>query len=321
MTDWYYADATNTRQGPVAATDLLRLRQTGRVNDDTLLWREGLSEWLPWRTLQDEFGPDADAAPTSDTWTLEATVPADAGAVLSTSTSQVAAADNGGWRPLTESAATAGGVASPYAPPAAPVARAAQVVHGGEIVYAGFWKRVAAYVIDSLIVGFAGMIIGGLVGGVIGGIAGASGAFDAGALIAIQIVANLLSILISAAYYAGFHASSMQATLGKMAVGIKVVRVDGSRISLARGIGRYFATILSTLILGIGFLMAGFTQRKQALHDIVCDTLVVDKWAFTANPELQQPGLGVVTWIVLGIAGGLFALLLAAIMLAIALGS
>ena len=325
MTDWYYADTSNTRQGPVAVAELLRLRQVGRVGDDTLLWRDGLAEWLPWRSLQHELDPRADEAlpPSADSWTLAAvdTPPAaDAPALLSTATGQVATEDSG-WRPLTESAATDGAATSPYAPPAAPVARTAEVVHGGEIVYAGFWKRVAAYMIDGLVTGFAGMIIGGLVGGIIGGIAGASGAFDTGALLAIQLIANLLSILISAAYYAGFHASSMQATLGKMAVGIKVVRSDGSRISLARGIGRYFATILSGIILGIGFLMAGFTQRKQALHDMVCDTLVVDKWAFTQNPELQQPGLGVVTWVVLGIGGALIALMLAAIVLAIALGS
>ena len=112
----------------------------------------------------------------------------------------------------------------------------------------------------------------------------------------------------TAAYYAWFHASHSMATPGKMAVGIKVVRLSGERISLARGIGRYFATILSGLILGIGFLMAAFTDRKQALHDMICDTLVVDKWAFTATPDLQRRELGTVTVVVLAIFGVLLAL-------------
>ena len=114
-----------------------------------------------------------------------------------------------------------------------------------------------------------------------------------------EIVTNLVSFVLSAGYYAWFHASHAMATPGKMAVGIKVVRLDGDRISFARGIGRYFATILSGLIFGIGFLMAAFTERKQALHDMVCNTLVVDRWAFTTRPELQRRELGTVTVVVL----------------------
>lgn len=52
----------------------------------------------------------------------------------------------------------------------------------------------------------------------------------------------------------------------------------------------------------IGFIMAAFTERKQALHDMMCDTLVVDKWAFTEHPELQQRGLGTVTIVILVLA-------------------
>jgi len=96
-------------------------------------------------------------------------------------------------------------------------------------------------------------------------------------------------------------------------VGIKVVRSDGRRISLGRGIGRFFAFLLSGLLLYIGYLMAAFTQRKQGLHDMICDTLVVDRWAFTAHPEWQRPELGTVTVVILAIAGvlllGLLALL------------
>jgi uncharacterized RDD family membrane protein YckC len=98
-----------------------------------------------------------------------------------------------------------------------------------------------------------------------------------------------------------------------MAVGIKVVRTDGTRISLARGVGRFFAAMLSGLTLGIGFLMAAFTERKQGLHDMICDTLVVDKWAYTAHPEWQKRELGTVTVVILAIFGVLI-LLFGAIM-------
>jgi uncharacterized RDD family membrane protein YckC len=101
------------------------------------------------------------------------------------------------------------------------------------------------------------------------------------------------------AYYAGFHASAGGATLGKMAVGIKVVRGNGERLTLGRGIGRYFGFLLSSLTLMIGFIMAAFTERKQALHDMICDTVVVDKWAYTENEHLQQEGLGTLTIVIL----------------------
>ena len=71
------------------------------------------------------------------------------------------------------------------------------------------------------------------------------------------------------------ESSAKQATVGKMALGIIVTDLDGRRIGFGRATGRYFAKILSALTLGIGFLMAGFTERKQALHDMVASCLVV----------------------------------------------
>ncbi len=88
-----------------------------------------------------------------------------------------------------------------------------------------------------------------------------------------------------------------------MAIGIKVVRGNGERLTLGRSIGRYFATILSSIILCIGYLMAAFTDRKQALHDMVCDTVVVDRWAYTDQPHLQRRELGTVTVVMLVIGG------------------
>ena len=94
------------------------------------------------------------------------------------------------------------------------------------------------------------------------------------------------------------HSSDQQATLGKMAIGIKVVRSNGEKITFLRGFGRYFALILNGFTIFIGFVMAAFTDRKRALHDMVCDTLVV-KWAYTEHPEWQRRELGTVTIVVL----------------------
>lgn len=206
---------------------------------------------------------------------------------------------------------------SPYAPPTATVAAPEEViVSGGEVVYAGFWKRFAAYFIDSLIAGFAGGIIGALLG-VLFLPALMSGGTDASSatMIGFQLLTNLVGAAIGVLYFAGFHSSSMMATPGKLAIGIKVVRSNGEPISFLRGAARYFGLILSSLTLGIGFIMAGFTDRKRALHDMACDTLVVDKWAFTTHPEWQRRELGAVTIIVLV----LLAILL--VVMALALGA
>jgi uncharacterized RDD family membrane protein YckC len=68
------------------------------------------------------------------------------------------------------------------------------------------------------------------------------------------------------------------ATIGKMALGIKVTDLNGERITFGRATGRYFGKILSGLTLCIGYIIAGFSQQKQALHDILAKTLVVNKY-------------------------------------------
>jgi uncharacterized RDD family membrane protein YckC len=83
-----------------------------------------------------------------------------------------------------------------------------------------------------------------------------------------------VSIIGSWAYYALMESSSMQATLGKKALGMIVTDLEGRRVSLGKATGRFFGKILSGLILGIGYIMIGFTERKQGLHDMLAGTLV-----------------------------------------------
>jgi len=97
----------------------------------------------------------------------------------------------------------------------------------------------------------------------------------------------LFTIALVWLYFAFMHSSARQATLGKMAFGIKVTDIEGGRISFLRATGRYFATWVSSILLAIGFLMAGFTARKQGLHDLMAGTLVVRA---DAEPESVQAG-------------------------------
>ncbi len=93
------------------------------------------------------------------------------------------------------------------------------------------------------------------------------------------------------------ESSPQQATLGKMALGLKVTDLRGEPISFGKATGRYFGKFVSELILYVGFMMAGWTEKKQALHDIMAGTLVVKKQSLPEKlpkaPEFQQD-MGVV---------------------------
>ena len=78
-------------------------------------------------------------------------------------------------------------------------------------------------------------------------------------------------------YYTLMESSRFQGTLGKMAVQIKVTDLDGNRISFGQATGRHFGKFLSAILLGIGFIMVAFTEKKQGLHDVMAGCLVVRK--------------------------------------------
>ena len=196
-----------------------------------------------------------------------------------------------------------------YAPPSAVVEDIGDGFRAGEeVVYAGFWRRTAALFIDATIVSIAfyAVLIAGMLAigiGRLGGLENA-GSLGNGAIGGIVALIYLAYPIISALYYVGMESSGTQATLGKMAVGVKVTNAEGRRLGKGQALGRWFAHLLCYLTLYIGYIMAGFTERKRGLHDMVASTLVVDRWAFTHDPARQQKGLGTVAIIVL-ILGGL----------------
>ncbi len=148
--------------------------------------------------------------------------------------------------------------------------------------YAGFWIRVLAYIIDTIILALAGSVLGAIYVFSVLGLDNDPSYLSGGA-----DLLNLFSIIISVAYFAGMESSTWQATLGKKALGLVVTDVSGNRISLMRGVGRYFAKILSAIILLIGFIMVAFTARKQGLHDIIAGTLVLKGTPETVGTDLS----------------------------------
>ena len=135
--------------------------------------------------------------------------------------------------------------------------------------YAGFWIRVGAYFIDVII-----LIIGNFAIYALFGLSFIDSTQDPS-----YGLADLLSFIAGLAYFVGFNSSAMQGTPGKRALGLIVTDAQGNRISVLRALGRYFAKILSGIILLIGYIMVAFTERKQGLHDMIAGTLVL-----RANP-------------------------------------
>jgi len=130
---------------------------------------------------------------------------------------------------------------------------------------AGFWIRFAAVMIDGVVLLLAQGILFGA-GWILWG-----GGMDAGILV--KLAMRLFSSIIGAGYSIVLHWIWGQ-TLGKMALQIRVVSMDGGPLSFGQSVGRYFATLLSALILGIGFIMAGVRSDKRALHDLLAGTRV-----------------------------------------------
>src|SRR5258708_5275143 len=158
---------------------------------------------------------------------------------------------------------------SPYS---APVSYAA-VAPGGAGGHGGVWVRGVGAIIYAIIfrvvVAPVGLIFGGL------GMAGMmSGLPHAGLAVLGGGVTFILLIFGSWLYEAFLESSSYQVTLGKMIFGMKVTDLNGNRISFERATGRHFAKWLSAMILGIGYIMVGFPDRKQGLHNLLPGTLV-----------------------------------------------
>jgi uncharacterized RDD family membrane protein YckC len=329
---WYYVNADRQRQGPVPAATIRELAAAGSVEARTLVWRQGMPQWQPLESVAGELGialaseasmpappspPPAPApAPRMDSPAPTASADTEATRVLR---SEPRLADIGAESPLSEPKRTP--PASAYPDAALQQAYAAQVgadpqartafIGDGHVLYASFLKRVAASIIDGFIVGIITVVVQtpiALITGVSLGLAGGDAGLGSALM---QLVTQLIGVAIGIAYFGYFYTSDQQASPGKQLVGIKVARPDGERISFARSVGRYFANWLNIFTLGLSYLLPLFTEKRQTLHDLICDTVVVDRWAFTDTPERQTEELGgcaiavLVLWglMILGIIG------------------
>jgi uncharacterized RDD family membrane protein YckC len=139
---------------------------------------------------------------------------------------------------------------------------------GTEVImfYGGFWRRLSAFLIDSLLIGivyFLMLII-------------LSPELRTGGSVSDQIIGiSTLSTIIAGPLYWTVSIGKWGKSFGKLALGLKVVRVDGSQVSYLRAFARFCAYSLSYLTWGIGFLIIAFNRKKRGLHDYICDTVVI----------------------------------------------
>jgi len=157
-----------------------------------------------------------------------------------------------------------------------------------ETKYAGFWLRFVAYIIDYIILYVINLIIIAPVLGIIG-ISTPGAAMDMGSMtegdilqmvqtVLMAVVAgSIVLMIVNILYYTIMEASKFQGTVGKIALGLKVTDSDGNKLDFVKAFLRNLGKIVSGAIIMIGYIMAGFTEKKQALHDMFVGALVVKK--------------------------------------------
>lgn len=145
------------------------------------------------------------------------------------------------------------------------------IVQPTNAVYANFGQRLLAYIIDALVTGIPLYFLTSLFG--LGLDPEALAAGDTSGIFTYYAITLIVPWL----YFAFMETSDNQATFGKMALGLKVTDLQGGKISFGKASGRYWGKMISAIILLIGYLMAIWTQKKQALHDIMAGCLVVKK--------------------------------------------
>ena len=147
------------------------------------------------------------------------------------------------------------------------------------VQYAGFWLRFLAYLIDSLVLSVPAVFLVFLMFvGMAGSLSQIERRNEVVPVLGSILFLILFYVLLFAGlwlYYAIMESSSWQATLGKKALKLQVTDLDGRRISFGRASGRFFGKLISGMILNIGYIMAGFTEKKQALHDMIAGCLVL----------------------------------------------
>lgn len=249
--DLYYADG-NRKIGPIGKAELQALIKTKKVNAKTLIWQQGMTDWVELSNfVRSRSSAGVNVKPSK---------PHERQSVCSECGNRFAEDEMirfmDSWvcancKPIFVQKIKEG------------------VSVAAAMEYAGFWLRFGALFIDGIIMWFISMLIFMPMGFI-------TAAFtdQTAVMVITPLITTLFQLAIPAAYDIWF-VGKYAATPGKMACKIKIVTADGGRVSYARACGRHFAKWLSWMILLIGYIMAAFDDQKRTLHDRICETRVI----------------------------------------------
>lgn len=267
--NWHYVEQ-GEKVGPVSETQLAELNRTGRINADTLVWCQGMSDWMPFRTVKLDLPPVIETTNPAQT----KTPPSGEGNPDAT---EVICAECGRTFPINETIRHGKSHICASCKPVfmQKLAEGAQI-NTGEMNYAGFGIRFGAKILDGLIVSLPLLVIffAIMLPTFRQNLANPRTSPPTFQLMPILFQCGFMLIQIS---YQAFFLGKFGATPGKMICKLQVVTAEGGRIGYGRAVGRAFAEMLSGLVCYIGYLMVLFDDQKRALHDRICNTRVIQK--------------------------------------------
>ena len=231
----------------------------GVIGSATLVWRQGMTDWLPYAQV---MSPKADAV----------------SAAGATNTDTEVCSVSGKRYPKREMIQFQGKWIGADHRDEFFQRQREGLSAIGSVSYAGFWIRFLAKFIDGIILYVINMPFSVMLGfGFMKGPELDPNNPDFGAFFGSMALLQIIGIAIGVTYV-WFFLSRYEATPGKMALGLKIVRADGSKLTTGRIIGRYFGEMVSGLTLMIGYIIAAFDEpEKRSLHDRICDTRVIKK--------------------------------------------
>jgi uncharacterized RDD family membrane protein YckC len=242
MAAWYYVE-NGERVGPIEEAELSSRAGAGQVRAETLVWTDGMASWQPYGTV----APDPSA--------LEPTA---------------ACSECGGRFGVSDLIRYGNSrVCASCKPLFLQKLREGAAVDTG-LKYGDFGVRFGAKLLDLVVMWIVNMAIAAVFFGVLG----SAGGNLRGGFLAVQLGILALQMTVNFAYVV-FFLGRFGATVGKMALRLRVVNPDGSPIGYGRAVGRYFAEMVSGLTLGIGYLMVAFDPERRGLHDRIASTRVV----------------------------------------------
>ena len=254
--EWHYT-LNGEAVGPVSEDEIKDLVAQGTINPESMVWNETFEDWKPLSETElassTASAPAADAAPASN--------------VASEANSDFCSVCGKAF-PHDELVDINGNNSCAECKPIALRRFQENSAVSGDFHYAGFWVRAGATILDGIILSPINLLLMyWLTSSAIASPETAGSNQSIAQLI--QFIVGFLYITLMIWKYGG--------TLGVHASGLRIINADGSKISYAKSVGRYFAYLLSCFTFGIGFIMVAFDKEKRALHDMICGTRVIYK--------------------------------------------